>query len=152
MNIVNKTNKIIKKPLRKLIFDGFNSQNGKFFYSFEVTPRDDLEVDFTKLKKLPLFVDVTWISNQNLKCEKISRSSAVNLSKSITCAQTVNSLTCYQLEDRHIDEILEESVNNLTLLRGGKLLRSRIVISNPDVIFVPQIKSIHLKSTNLPMN
>jgi 5,10-methylenetetrahydrofolate reductase len=120
MNIVNKTNKIIKKPLKKLILDGFNKENGKFFYSFEVTPKAGLEVDFTKLKKLPLFVDVTWISNHNLKFDDISRSCAFELSKSITCTQTVNSLTCFQLEDFHIDEILKEDIHNLTLLRGGK--------------------------------
>lgn len=120
MNIVNKTNKIIKKPLKKLILNEFNRENGKFFYSFEVTPKDGLQVDFTKLKKLPLFVDATFLSNHNLKYENISRSPAFELTNKITCSQTVNSLTCFNLEDRHIEEISNnENVHNLTILRGG---------------------------------
>lgn len=121
MNIVNKTNKIIKKPLKKLILDGFNRENEKFFYSLEITPKIGLEVDFTRLKKLPLFVVVPWISDHNFKFGEISRSPAFELTKSITCTQAVNSLTCFQLEDRHIDEVLKEDAANLTLLRGGKI-------------------------------
>lgn len=121
MNIVNKTNKIIKKPLKKIILDEFTRENGKFFYSFEITPKNGLQIDFTKLKKLPLFVDATFIFNHNLKYEHISRSPAFEITRKITCSQTVNSLTCYNLEDHHIDEILKiENLVNLTILRGGK--------------------------------
>ena len=121
MNIVNKSNKILKQPLGKLILEGFNEQNGKFFYSFEVSPKDDLQIDFTKLKVLPLFVDATWILNYNLKCDDISKAPSLELTKRITCTQTVNSLTCFQLEDKNIEGILKERPLNLTLLRGGKM-------------------------------
>lgn len=108
------------KNLKNRMLSDFNKENGKFFYSFEVTAIDGFEVDEAGLNKLPLFVDITWIANINLLRDKVSESPAFKLANSIEWAHVVNSLTCFQLNDRHIDEILKENVQSMTILRGGK--------------------------------
>lgn len=120
--------------LKSCILKDFNKANGKFFYSFEVTARDGFEVDRAGFKKCPLFVDITWIANNNLMCGKISESPAFKLARSIEWCHVVSSLTCFKLNDPHIDEILiMENVKNMTILRGGKksLKRSRVFKSLP---------------------
>ena len=115
--------------LKSCILKDFNKENGKFFYSFEVTAKDGFEIDRAGLKKCPLFVDITWIANNNLMCGKISESPAFKLAKKIEWCHVVNSLTCFQLNDDHINEVLTmENIKNMTVLRGGKkvLERSRV--------------------------
>lgn len=112
-------------PLKKLIKDNFSKESGKFFYSFEVSPRQGFQVDFKKLHIQPLFVDITWISDHNLKYKQIRSSPAFELKNAIkSSVNVVNSITCYNLQDDHIDQILQSSENevtfNLTILRGGK--------------------------------
>lgn len=114
-------NKFVNRSLKNCILEGFNKENGKFFYSFEVTPKEELEVNLSKFKKSPLFVDITWISNHNLKSDKISESPAFKFAEKINCRHIVNSLTCYQLNDHHVDEIIGiENLESLTILRGGE--------------------------------
>jgi hypothetical protein len=53
-------------PLKKLISDNFTIDNKRLFYSIELIPKDDLEINFEKLKTMPLFVNFAWINDSNL--------------------------------------------------------------------------------------
>lgn len=57
----------MENRLKKIIVNNFTKENGRFFYSFDLTPKDDLNIDIKELKYKPLFVDITWISDDNLK-------------------------------------------------------------------------------------
>lgn len=120
--IVNKPEKVKKIPLKKLILEDFTKENGKQFYSIEVTPRADLIIDFNEFKTSPLFVDITWLSNENLREKSVRESSAFQLAKQIESSHVVNSVTCFNLNEGHLDEILggSEVIKNFTVLRGGK--------------------------------
>ena len=41
--------------------------DGKVFYSMEITPKTDVHINFSEFVKLPLFVNLTWIKDDNLK-------------------------------------------------------------------------------------
>lgn len=121
-DIVNKPTNVSKLPLQQLIAEKFTPENGKFFFSIEVTPRAGLKIDFNQFKTLPLFVDITWIKDENLKVP-IKNSPAFELARKIKSSQVVNTVTCYKLNDEHIDEILSvsELIKNFTIVRGGDM-------------------------------
>lgn len=117
-----------KIPLKRLIAEQFTKESKKIFYSIEVTPKWNFEVELPKLNVKPLFVGVTWISDQNLKYENIGMSPALKLKKNIEQdVNVVNTLTCFKLEDKHLDDLLndENSVRNLTVLRGGEEIKNK---------------------------
>lgn len=119
IQVVN-TAKIVRKvSLKELISGSF--KDGKFFYSIEITPKTGIKLDFSAFKTLPLFVDITWIKNDNLKIP-LRAASAFDLARKIESSHVVNSLTCYCLNEKQLDEILgsSESIRNFTILRGGK--------------------------------
>lgn len=124
-----------KIPLKKLIQEQFTKQTGKIFYSFEVTPKENYVLDATKLITRPLFIDITWIGDNNLKYPSICSSPALKLKKDIEGNfNVVNTLSCYRLEESHVDELLSEEndVKNFVILRGGKSLKneylSRLIV------------------------
>jgi hypothetical protein len=123
--IIKNTNNVARQPLKKIINENYNSQNGRVFYSIEVTPKSDLSLDFTSFKVLPLFCDITFLSDHNLKSQCILKSPAFDLANEITSCHVVNSITCYKLQDHHIKHILslKHPVRNFTVLRGGNLKR-----------------------------
>lgn len=125
--VTNKTKTVTKVPLKDLIFNNFTRENGKFFYSIEVTPKNGLNLNFNDFKTLPLFVDITWIKNENLKTKKLLEAPAFDLARIIESSQVVNSVTCYNLTEDRLDEILRDcEVNNFTILRGGKHKCSKV--------------------------
>jgi hypothetical protein len=121
---ISEMNSVNCVPLKKLILEAFTEENGRFFYSFEVSPKEGLRVDeFEVLKTKPLFVNVTWIGDQNLKYGSIQASPAFQLGKSMrNFSNVVNTVTCFKLEEHHVDEIVSgsEKLSNFTILRGGE--------------------------------
>jgi hypothetical protein len=119
--VVNTSKTVAKVSLKKLIAEEFTRENGKVFYSIEVTPKAGLELDFNEFTTLPLFVDLTWIRDDNLKFP-LKRAPAFQIAESILCTQVVNSVTCHNLTEIHLDEILSgpELIRNFTVLRGGE--------------------------------
>lgn len=110
-----------KMFLKVLIAENFTPANGKFFFSIEVTPKSGLNINFNDFKILPLFVDITWVKDENLKTS-IKISPAFELAREIKSARVVNTITCYNLTDDHIAQILSnpEPSKNYTILRGGE--------------------------------
>lgn len=121
VEVVNKLKTISKVSLKHLIKEKFTPESGKFFFSIEVTPKAGFKIDFNEFKVLPLFVDITWIKDDNLKVP-IKNSPAFDLARKIKSSQVVNTVTCYNLSDDLLDEILNgfESISNFTVLRGGE--------------------------------
>ena len=112
-----------KIPLKRLISEKFTSETKKVFFSIEVTDKWNYEIDLPKLNTKPLFIGIAWISDKNLQYDNINSSPALQLKKNIgNDMEVVNTITCYKLEDKHLDELLSEEngVKNLTVLRGGK--------------------------------
>lgn len=97
----------------------FNKENGKFFYSIEISPKAGFIVDFSEFVKLPLFINLTWIKDENLKMQ-FKDCSSFKIGHEIESVPVVHSITCYNLNDQKLQEILNEnSVKNLLVLRGG---------------------------------
>lgn len=117
---VTNIRRVEKTSLNQLICNNFGKATGKHFYSIEVTPKPGLGLDFSAFKTLPLFVDVTWIKDYNLK-SLIYQAPAFQLANLIESVQVVNSITCYKLDDRHLNEILNVSAPaaNFAVLRVG---------------------------------
>jgi len=112
-----------KVPIKKLISERFTKESGKFFYSFEVTAKKNFVLDTSQLHVNPLFIDITWISDYNLKHESILSSPAFTLKKELEKKfNVINTITCFRLEDKHVDELLSEDgpVKNFVVIRGGK--------------------------------
>lgn len=111
---------VAKTSLKRLIHENFCSETRKHFYSIEMTPKPGFRLDFSAFKTLPLFADITWIKDYNLigSIHKAPASQLANLIKSV---QVVSSITCYKLDDRHLNEILNDSAPraSFTILRGG---------------------------------
>lgn len=123
MKVVNKVTTIARNiPLKALISENFAA--GKCFYSIEVTPKADLCLNFNEFETLPLFVDITWIRDDNLKAP-LRNAPAFDLARKIKSSPVVNTITCYRLTDDHLDEVLNgsETIKNLTVVRGGQSLR-----------------------------
>lgn len=146
MSVVNKSKTVAKVSLKKLILEEFTRENGKVFYSIEVTPKAGLRLDFTKLKTLPLFVDLTWIKDDNLKFP-LNRAPAFEIAERISCSQVVNSVTCFNLTETHLDDILggSEVIRNFTVLRGGKVVALSIIDNNVEQFLLSDIVSADQK-------
>jgi hypothetical protein len=109
-------------PLKKLIEEEFTKENGKVFYSFEVSPKADFKVDFEILKIKPLFVNITWFGDHNLGYSSVCDSPALKMRATIkSTVHVVNSVTCYKIEDHHINQLAGIENLNLLVLRGGKI-------------------------------
>lgn len=119
--VVNTSKTVAKVSLRRLIQEEFTQENGKVFYSIEATPSAGLQLDFREFKILPLFVDLTWIRDENLKFP-LTTAPAFEVAEKLSCTQVVNSITCYNLAETQLDEILGRSdmITNFTVLRGGE--------------------------------
>lgn len=121
MRSVHKSEVSKRDQLKTVILESFTSESGKCFYSIEVTPKSDLKLNLSRLKTLPLFVDITWIRDENLQTP-IRESPAFQLADVIKSSEVVNSITCYKLNEKNLDEILLCG-RNFTVLRGGKRFR-----------------------------
>ena len=121
VQVVNKLQVAREVPLKKIILDTFTPENGKFFYSIEVSPKEELHIDFNGFKTLPLFVDITWIKDINLT-QPLRKCPAFELARKIKSTHAVNSVTCFKMTRDYLEEILNDSdmIKNLTVLRGGK--------------------------------
>lgn len=107
--------------LPKVIDEYFGAANGKYFYSIEITPKDDLRLDFTELSVLPLFVALTWIKDDNLSCaDGLKGAPTACVTRLIRSSFRVNHLSCYKLTDHQLQEFLDlDEVDNISVVRGG---------------------------------
>lgn len=118
--VVNCSRQAEKIALSKVICEKLKVENRDQFYSFEVTPNKNLKIDLSKFQKLPLFIDVNWLRDDNLKVDSIQDSPAFQITKSIQSTYIVNSITCYKMTEKLLDEILNcDFIMNLNILRGG---------------------------------
>lgn len=128
VQVVNKLRVASDIPLKKVITEKFSEGNGKFFYSIEVTPKEELHIDLNDFKILPLFINITWIKDENLK-QPLKKAPAFELARKIKSTHVVNSITCYNMICDHVEEIIRdmELIGNFTVLRGGE---KKIKINN----------------------
>lgn len=117
---VTNVRSVEKVSLQGLIHEHFGPECGKHFYSIEVNPKKSLQLDFSAFKTLPLFVDISRVKNADVD-GSILEAPAFQLASGITSVQVVNTITCYKLGDRHLDEILSDSAPtaSFTVLVGS---------------------------------
>ncbi|CAO1410581.1 unnamed protein product [Diamesa tonsa] len=86
-----------------------------------MTPKAGLDVDFDAFVKLPVFVNLTWISDDNLKTS-LEDSQTIRVGRTIKDTEVVHSVSCYNMSDGRLDEFLkEDSVLHLNVLRGDRV-------------------------------
>lgn len=121
--VVNISKSSQQKKILKVIREDFKVENRKQFYSIEVTPLTELEVEkLTGLEHIPLFININWLRDDNLKSGITANSIAIKLAKKLhSITNVVSSITCYKMTDKLLDEFLScENVHNFNVLRGGE--------------------------------
>lgn len=112
----------IKIPLKSLIQSHIDEK--KLFYSLEITPNCNININFPGFVDKPLFLNLTWLKDDNLKTA-MADSDIIKLGKLATEMEIVHSVTCYNMTDSKLDEFLKEkTVKHLNVLRGGESLIS----------------------------
>ena len=97
----------------------FNRTTSKHFYSFEITPKSNLVLNMDVFEKLPLFVALTWIENDNLRFDSLKDCPVIKHLSLIKSTFVLAHITCCSLSDTTLDEFLESEVENLAVFRGG---------------------------------
>lgn len=132
VKIVNKRNLSQKNCLKNVINTEFSQKSDKkIFYSLEITPKSELQLNFNEFSKLPLFVALTWIKDDNLKADSISDSPTIQIGEKIQSSFVIHHLSCYNLNEVKLDEFLEDdTVFNVAVVRGGEKLFFEIKLMN----------------------
>lgn len=91
------------------------------FYSIEVSPSDNLLLNFNDFTVQPLFTSVTWFKD-NVEIENDAVEPAVQLINAITSTATLLHLTCYKMTESKLEKLLLMKITNVLALRGGNLL------------------------------
>lgn len=118
--IVNES-EIPKEQILRHVIDEICKLN-KIYYSMEMTPKSGIQLDFNEFSKKPLFLALTWIKDDNLKCGlSVGDSPIVSIGKLVKNCHVVHHLSCYNLSEGKLDEFLgEDSVKNICVVRGGE--------------------------------
>lgn len=101
--------------------------SGKHFFSIEVSPSGHSDhLDFNRFgKNQPLFTSITWLRDSNVKHDCISDAPAIHLAKVLSnCSPILLHVTCYKLTESQLNSILENDIQNVFALKGGKFTES----------------------------
>lgn len=134
--IPNKTPHSGEKYINRLIQDRI--KNKKRFFGIEISPSPKgKDLDFNRFgENQPLFTSITWLFDHNVNFDPLSLSPAIKLAKIVDeCNPVLMHLTCYNLSESKLNEILENNVTNILALRGGKLYHISVVKSDPRLTF-----------------
>lgn len=88
------------------------------FYSIEVSPFDNLLLNFNEFTVPPLFTSVTWFKD-NVAVQNDAVEPAVQLTNAITSTPTLMHLTCYKLTELTLGKLMDMKLTNVLALRGG---------------------------------
>lgn len=117
INLPSNDRSYLQSNITKLINNKISSN--KLFYSIEISPKNNLIINFNELKKLPIFTAVTWFSNINLKFKQIENCPALEMAFKIRKAFPVlTHVTCFEMNEVVLDEIFKSGVKNIFALRG----------------------------------
>lgn len=111
----------ISKSLNDLIES--NIKANKRFFGIEISPAaSGNDLDYKKFTIVqPLFTSVTWLSDDNLKIDSLSKAPAIQLGKTVEkCNPLLMHLTCYKLTQAQLNEFLDLEFRNVLALKGGK--------------------------------
>lgn len=91
------------------------------FYSIEVSPSDNLLLNFNDFTVQPLFTSVTWFKD-NVEVENDAVEPAVQLINAITSTPALLHLTCYKLTEMKLEKLMKMKLTNVLALRGGNFV------------------------------
>lgn len=95
----------------------------KRFFGIEISPAaSGNELDYGKFTVAqPLFTAVTWLTDDNLQFDSLSKAPAIQLGKIVEkCNPVVMHLTCNKLSQSQLNELLDLGFRNVLALKGGK--------------------------------
>lgn len=95
----------------------------KRFFGIEVSPAaKGNDLDYGKFGTAqPLFTSVTWLGDDNLKFDSLSKAPAIQLGKTVEkCNPLLMHLTCHKLTPILLHEFLDLGFRNVLALKGGK--------------------------------
>jgi 5,10-methylenetetrahydrofolate reductase len=98
------------------------STNRRFF-SIEVSPRNNFKLDYNSLKNPPLFTAITWFGNENLPQGTDNLQNAPSIKMGLAAKHStpiLHHITCHNLNERHVDDLLALNVKNVLALTGGE--------------------------------
>lgn len=99
-----------------------NKRKQKYFYSIEVSPIKQLDLNYNEFNELPAFTAVTWLSDKNINCPlNVTPPSVEMIDKLIESTPVMLHLSCYKLSELKLNEILKFGIKNILALRGGEL-------------------------------
>lgn len=94
----------------------------KRFFGIEISPAaKGNDLDYNKFTSAqPLFTSVTWLGDDNLKFDSLSKAPAIQLGKAVEkCNPLLLHLTCYKLTQTQLNEFLDLGFKNILALKGG---------------------------------
>lgn len=91
------------------------------FYSIEVSPSDNILLNFNDFTVQPLFTSVTWFKD-NVEVENDAVEPAVQLINAITSTPALLHLTCYKLTETKLENLMKMKLTNVLALRGGNFV------------------------------
>lgn len=97
----------------------------KHFFSIEISPSSQSNsLDYNVFgNKQPLFASVTWLMDTNIQCDCMSNAPAIQLSHAmVNMIPVLLHVTCFKLDERRLNDILNHRINNIFALKGGNLL------------------------------
>lgn len=135
INLPSNNKSYLQSNIRKLI--NIKLSSNQLFYSIEISPKNNLIINFNELKKLPIFAAVTWFSNINLKFKPIEKSPALEMAFTIRKAFPVlTHVTCFEMNEEVLDEIFNSDVNNIFALRGDFYSNNQSFLHSVDLVRV----------------
>lgn len=115
------SSEITTKSLNELIKSKVEAN--KRFFGIEISPAvKGHELDYGQFTiAQPLFTSVTWLGEDNLKWDSLSKAPAIQLGKSVAkCNPLLLHLTCYKLTQTKLKELFDLGFRNVLALKGGK--------------------------------
>lgn len=91
------------------------------FYGIEISPAaNGQDLDYSKFTPQPLFTSITWLLDNNLKCDSLSSAPSVQLGIAVrNCCPVLMHLTCFKLDEVKLREFLSFGFQNILALKGG---------------------------------
>lgn len=96
----------------------------KHFFGIEISPTTNFaELDYSRFgESQPLFTSITWLMDHNLKYDSLSIAPAVRLAHAVEkCNPVLMHVTCYQMNESKLQQLLDNKFTNFLALRGGRI-------------------------------
>lgn len=120
-NVINTQQDITVQSVKVIDLISRRTCTRERFYSIEVSPSDNLSLNFNDFTVQPLFTSVTWFTD-NVEVEDDAVEPSVQLINAITSTPMLLHLTCYKLTEMTLEKLMKLNLTNILALRGGNFI------------------------------